>query len=360
MKSNLISFITGKRKNRIYFDGADNIGWSIDSDRKTIVKYLDRDKFELVSDWSDADIIHNVWWNNIFNTIPDMRKKKKRNKLLVTCSNFIDFNLKGFNLGDEFNAVREVADGWICPSTKQKRILDSYGVRTFYLPFGIDLDLFSCRENRSRNEICSKLSIDPAVFHDRVVIGSFQRDSLGSNLLEPKWQKNPELLIDLLKDLPKNKYILFIAGPRRHYVIRECRKHGIPYYYYGNETSEDDIEMNAVDLSLMPDLYRLVDVYLVTSVSEGGPKAPMEASAMKTFIMSTDVGLSADFIDNRFVSNDFDKYRISLRDIIDEFERDSFLLKSVVDENYRHCVELMNVDGMRCMLSSIYSEVLGK
>ena len=91
-----------------------------------------------------------------------------------------------------------------------------------------------------------------------------------------------------------------LAGPRRHYVINQCKKNNIPYIFIGNEDlinkNKDDIIENNLSLKKINLLYNLIDIYLVTSKSEGGPKAILEAAATKTLIFSTDVGLASDIL----------------------------------------------------------------
>jgi glycosyltransferase involved in cell wall biosynthesis len=138
----------------------------------------------------------------------------------------------------------------------------------------------------------------------RVIIGSFQRDSLGSDLNVPKWQKGADILVRILSGLPRDKFGLLLCGPRRHYVIAQCKKLEIPYWYVGEETSDDDLDRNAIPPGMMPALYGLCDLYLITSRSESGPMAAQEAPLMGVFTASTDVGLARDFLDNRFVFRD--------------------------------------------------------
>ena len=54
--------------------------------------------------------------------------------------------------------------------------------------------------------------------------------------------------------------------------------------------------MNTVDKKNMNKLYNLSDLYVVSSRSEGGPKAVLEAAFAGTMILSTGVGLAPDFL----------------------------------------------------------------
>ncbi len=96
--------------------------------------------------------------------------------------------------------------------------------------------------------------------------------------------------------------MLVLAGPRRHYLIRQCRDRAIPDVYVGDETyidaMKDDFSAraNIVDEAKMALLYNLADTYLVVSRSEGGPNAVLESSLCKTPIVSTRVGMAPDLL----------------------------------------------------------------
>ena len=103
-------------------------------------------------------------------------------------------------------------------------------MNVFLIPFFVDKSLFY-QLNKPKEEICKILNIDYNLLKDKIVISSFQRDSSQNNLNSPRPQKNPDLLIKILKNIKKEKYILLLAGPRRHYVIKKCEENNIPYLF---------------------------------------------------------------------------------------------------------------------------------
>ena len=336
---------------KIYVDGRDNLGWSIDKDRELLISSIKRLGLSQSESYLGADIVHNIWWNSLLSYKKYFIRYKKN--ILVTASNYIDLDDEGYVLSDMFQKVDSVASAWIVPSMKQKEVFDRKGIKNYYLPFMIDLNLFSpITKNEGRAEILNRYKIPEAVVDNKVIIGSFQRDSLGSDLSKPKWQKNPALLIELLKDLPKDKFILLLAGPRRHYVISECKKNNIPYYFIGNEQAEDDIHINSLDICQMPDLYALVDIYLVVSSSEGGPKAVLEAGATKTFVMSTDVGLVRDFIDERYVFSNVERYKKTLHSVVERYDSKDYL--SVIEDQYIRVNDLVGRTAIDARLINMY------
>ncbi|MBU1863207.1 MAG: glycosyltransferase [Candidatus Omnitrophica bacterium] len=347
---------------KIYLDGQDNTGWHMDVERRNILHALRQLGITEVKSQLQADIVHNIWWNTC---IPPNKNKislfflRLQKKLLVTASNFINIDDPSYALRKEFNQVNTIAHAWIAPSTKQQKILEAHNVLCFYQPFFLDMALFKpLRDSFKREHILDQYRIPKEIVNNKCIIGSFQRDSLGSDLTRPKWQKDPDFLIELVKDIPKDKFILLLAGPRRHYVIHKCKEYHIPYWYLGKETDEDDLTVNSLAIEALPALYALIDIYVVTSQSEGGPKTVMEATATKTYIVSTDVGLARDFLSPSNVFQSKEEYKKALYDFVaDKNDRES-RYKNTVIEQYKRCIDILNNDAMLKRLMNIYSEFL--
>lgn len=73
-----------------------------------------------------------------------------------------------------------------------------------------------------------------------------------------------------------------MAGKRRQYVIQELDKNKINYIYF---------EM--CHQNILNELYNCLDLYIVSSRVEGGPRAINECALTKTPLISTDVGISS-------------------------------------------------------------------
>lgn len=226
---------------QIFINGKDGGGWAIDMIREDISSALNRLKIKQTRNFLKADIIHNIWWNRILDWKYFHLRFKKN--ILLTAVNYIDLEDNNYFMKTKFDKANKFIKAWIAPSSKQKQILDKYSNNVFILPYYLNFDLFDYTKFVNRKtEILKKFSIPEKLVKNKIIIGSFQRDTDGSDFSKPKWQKGPELLIELLKDLPKEKFILLLASARRHYVISECKKYGIPYFYIGKETDVDDIE----------------------------------------------------------------------------------------------------------------------
>jgi len=273
---------------KVFLFGRDKVGWVLDTEYKHTEMFLRKLGYTTSSNFLTANVVHSVWWNALLSTkFYPLRWKK----IIAFATNEIDVN------GSEFLKAKRFVDLWIAPSNMMSQRLKQAGVDVKYQPFYADERTFH-KVDKSKEEIAQELGISYGWIRDKLVIGSFQRDSLGADLSKPKWQKGPELLIDILSKLPKTKFILLLGGPRRHWIINQCRELSIPYFYYGEEPKglKDDIKLNTSDKQIMNKLYNLTDLYIVSSKSEGGPKAVLESAFTETMILSTNVGLAPDFL----------------------------------------------------------------
>jgi len=149
------------------------------------------------------------------------------------------------------------------------------------IPFWVNQNIWF--EIEDKDNLKKKYGIDKETY----CIGSFQRDTEGSDLITPKLSKGPDRLvkiIDRLKD-QHEKIEVILTGKRRNYVITELEKKNIKYKYF---------EM--VNFSKINELYNLLDLYIVSSRFEGGPQSILECAATKTPIISTDVGIAKEIL----------------------------------------------------------------
>jgi glycosyltransferase involved in cell wall biosynthesis len=99
--------------------------------------------------------------------------------------------------------------------------------------------------------------------------------------------KGPDVFVNIMEDMQKDHpdLLVILSGTRRTYIIRELEKRGIKYKYF---------EM--IGLKELNELYNCLDLYVVSSRVEGGPRAIVEAGITKTPIISTDVGIASDLM----------------------------------------------------------------
>jgi glycosyltransferase involved in cell wall biosynthesis len=89
----------------------------------------------------------------------------------------------------------------------------------------------------------------------------------------------------------KNKNLeVVLAGWRRQYVMNRLQNSDIKYHYF---------EMPSFET--VNKLYNSIDLYVVGSRFEGGPQALLECAMTKTSIISTNVGMAEDILDNESI-----------------------------------------------------------
>lgn len=272
--------------------------WSLSKDLENSKMFFVLANNTITKSIFNADIIYSAWHNvylNPFYYYAILLIKKIWNVHIITSvSNEI---MPGLNIKKLFGLI----DTWIVAnSTTYDFLVKLKGdINIHKLPFFVDKKVFY-PVNESKFLIASQLGIDLKKISNKLLIGSFQRDSEGNDLSKAKWQKDPETLVRICKKISDKNFVLILAGPRRHYIIRECRKHKIPYIFLGEESYinefRDDLEINSLSEEKINLLYNLIDVYIISSKSESGPKAIIENSLCKTLVFSTDVGLAKDFI----------------------------------------------------------------
>ncbi len=255
---------------------------------------------------------------------------------------------------DDFNLLKKSVNVWVSPNSKISEFLEKEKVKFIQIPFYVSNETFFDAK-KTKEELVRELGIEYEKIENKTLIGSFQRDSLGSDLSKPKWHKNPDLLLKICQNLPQDRILLILAGPRRHYIIKKCRELGIPYLFVGDESfidrNEDDFKENNLDEGEINLLYNLIDFYIVSSKSEGGPKAIMEASLAKTMIFSTDVGLAKDFLHESLIYDEDRTGRVI--DFILKAEEEK--KKALKEYNYKKTMENIGEDNYL----KLYKKLIG-
>jgi len=298
-----------------------------------------------------ASVIHSVWWRTLFGKRGRAIRtysRLTRQKIVATVTNevFVD--------DAQYAAAKKFVDVWVAGNRKQQNRLKDNGVKIFWQPFYVDENVFTA-SGKSKEELCSDLKIDFDSIKDRYLISNFQRDTLGTDLRAPKEQKDPEKLIRILAELPrKDEWLLLLTGPRRHYVISECKRLGIPYYFVGSEpqTDVDDIHVNVQPESRMALLNDLADCSLSTSAWEGGPKAILEGAYAKSYVLTTPVGNAPDVLPQECLF-DADEMAVSkLTDLVEN--RDSEEVARYIEKVQKDVLKLCGYEATLQRWQDIY------
>lgn len=152
------------------------------------------------------------------------------------------------------------------------------------IPIGIDVDVFRPRDEASRRAARSDLGLPSSAF----VVGSFQKDGVGwGEGLEPKLIKGPDVLLAVAERLAGQVPELYflLTGPARGYVRAGLERLGVPYRH-----------VLLPDVESVAGAYPAIDVCLVTSRDEGGPRAVLESMATRVPLVTTRVGQATDLV----------------------------------------------------------------
>lgn len=155
------------------------------------------------------------------------------------------------------------------------------------LPIGIDTSIFRPISQEEKVKLKSKYEIPPG----HICVGSFQKDGEGFGEGDkPKLIKGPDIFCSLLERL--NKYypiFALLSGPARGYVKNRLSRAKIPYKH-----------LFLKNYPSISNLYNLLDLYIITSRAEGGPKALLECFASGVPLVSSDVGMVTDIGINNY------------------------------------------------------------
>ena len=156
--------------------------------------------------------------------------------------------------------------------------------KVFLIPIAVNMDFFQRQTPESRNIMRSKYDIP----QQAVVIGSFQKDGNGwGQGNSPKLIKGPDIFLKAVSILRESipEIFVLLSGPARGYVINGLEQLEIPYKH---------IYLN--DYPQIGELYQCLDLYIVASREEGGPKAVLESMASGIPLVTTRVGQSMDMV----------------------------------------------------------------
>ncbi len=152
------------------------------------------------------------------------------------------------------------------------------------IPIGINLLFFQQQTSAQKVFFRKKYGIPTQA----IVLGSFQKDGEGwHDGNSPKLLKGPDIFLQVISLLKSKIPDLFVvlSGPSRGFVKAGLEKIGVQYkHIYLNDYRE------------ISELYQVLDVYIVASRIEGGPKAILESMASRIPLVTTKVGQAIDLV----------------------------------------------------------------
>ena len=243
-----------------------------------------------------------------------VQKRRLKSKKVVCTIHHIDFDKFNDKEKKDFYKRDKYVDLYHTVSGKTKEQLKKLtNKKIIVIPFWINQNIFFQINNK--DNLREKYKIKK----DSYIIGSFQRDTEGSDLKSPKLSKGPDrflqIVLEMQKEMPKLEVLL--TGKRRGYLIENFKKNNTPFYYF---------EM--IDYQKLNELYNLIDLYIVASRVEGGPRSLFECAITRTPIVSTDVGFASELLSPKSIF-EVDKFQLAKPDI--EYSRKKVLKYRIPD-----------------------------
>tara|TARA_B100001996_G_C18670395_1_gene596526 strand:+ start:2353 stop:3285 length:933 start_codon:yes stop_codon:yes gene_type:complete len=269
-----------------------NENWVVDRFRKEWYEYNREISTSSIRKSNLVWVISPWTWSKL-------NKKNLEEKKVLCTVHHIDYSK--FNKEEEkkFYELDQYVNSYHAVSDSTKRELSKLTNKTIYsIPFW--LNQYIWYPIKDKKKLREKYDIEK----DAYVIGSFQRDTEGSDLTSPKLSKGPDQFIEIILKYREKHPNLFIilTGKRRQFLINNLEIYNIKYKY---------IEMASFEV--INELYNCLDLYIVASRVEGGPQAIPESAISETPIISTDVGLASQLLSKDSIFN-MDNYEDALPD----------------------------------------------
>lgn len=197
---------------------------------------------------------------------------------------------------DYFLSHLDDLDAVVTAASRIERRLRDWGVpadKLARVPLGIDLDKFKLPTDSERAAARQAFTVPEG----RLCVGSFQKDGEGwGEGLAPKLIKGPDIFADAVLKLARDFPIfVLLTGPARGYVKRRLEAAGVPYAHHHLPKAD-----------MVAQAFQALDLYIVASREEGGPKSVLESLATGVPLVSTRVGMAEDVVQdgvNGFLSD---------------------------------------------------------
>lgn len=263
----------------------DGAGWAIDEEASNLRKMLASLEIRHeASRWRPSQVIYHC---DRYKALASLALGEKILHQRVAMDYFHGLPESGRNFEKLLAKMRffePLIDRVRVSTTYMADVLESEGFegKVQRIPIGVDVSRFSLVSEETRAFAREAFSIPPK----SVVVGSFQKDGDGwAEGDEPKHIKGPDILVETCDALSRSvpNLLVLLAGPSRGYVENHLRERGVNY-----------VRLPFVARDELPTLYHALDLYIVSSREEGGPKAFLESMASGIALVATPVGQIVD------------------------------------------------------------------
>lgn len=281
---------------RVHLCQGDGTGWAVDEDRRLTREALSG-VVQFVDDPRAAEAIHACWWEPLMALPRDAIEGRE-----VVCHMAGD---PARVLGEpRFRGALRRVTRWVAQSRGALAKMRTLGLHATYVPYAIDPawagpPALAPADAAWADAIRARLPAGAYVVINvhRDTAGPGYRGS-GPGAWVPKLVKGPDVFVEMLAELRRRgrNVVALLAGPRRHWVRERLAARGVPFVFAGEIVTGDDYPGAILPTPRVAALYRLADLCLITSRSEGGPRAVLEAAASGIGVLSTPVGLAPDVL----------------------------------------------------------------
>tara|TARA_Y100000816_G_C26014316_1_gene530374 strand:- start:143 stop:1078 length:936 start_codon:yes stop_codon:yes gene_type:complete len=227
----------------------------------------------------NADII---WILSMYNTNSIPYAIYKQKKVITTIHHITPWKVGPvqINLYNKLNDITDIFHS-ICNITTNE-IKKYFTKPILTLPFWHNENVW--KKINNTEELRKKYNFSQNDF----LVGSFQKDTEGGSIAsknyKPKLEKGPDLFVKAVKLLKNKKYPMLkvvLSGYNRQYIINELKKNNIDYVFF-----------EKIDFKSLNEIMNCLNLYIVASRCEGGPRAINECSLTKIPLLTTNVGIA--------------------------------------------------------------------
>ncbi len=273
---------------RIFFV-RDKAGWVLDHEANELTKLMQKLGIRQgPSRWSDFARKQSLFYTSQFFLLFDMWYKSNNRIAVAYFHGRPGTGVSEFDrLYDNVRKNHELIDRIQVSHSEMHNIILESGImpkKVFRIPIGINLSFFPFQKSETKRAARLKYGIPETA----MVVGSFLKDGVGwGEGLEPKMIKGPDIFLRTVERLKERISDIFVllSGPARGYVKKGVERLGVPYKH-----------LLLKDYAEIGSLYQAVDLCLVTSRQEGGPKAILESMASGVPLVTTRVGQAMDLV----------------------------------------------------------------
>lgn len=263
----------------------ENVDWAVSEVAKDIIPYIRQHTVKCVTRTDFINKKSIIHYGSLNTFLEDKNLgKHSENKIIVTCFHIVDSDPRKYSIIEKDKYVYKWHTS--CNITKNKLMeLGIDEAKIIVIPISVNIENYRVVDKQEKKIQKRRLGIEDG----KIVIGYFQKDGDGwGEGNTPKLIKGPDIFCDVVEEISK-RYDIFVvlSGPARGYVKNRLAKAKIPYEHFIFDEAKE-----------VAKLYELLDIYIVTSREEGGPRAILESMASGVPIISTEVGQAPDIIQN--------------------------------------------------------------